>query len=267
MSAKPDRRSLLQASGTALLAGILPAGERAAQEGPVVWDRHGRILNSTDALTLLIDTDLCEGLAKLLDWGGDPNARGRDGTTLLMWAAERGELRAIDLLVERGAEVNAQDDRGRSALHHGNWHFQSVSCLIFHGADLDLVDDEGVSPLMMAAIYGNTGTVSLLLEHGAKIAGGELEAAAYYWPQPQLCQLLLEYGADVNDRGAGGDTALMMAIRQENPEIVRLLLARGADANARNDAGQTALTVARQRPSSEDRRKILRLLRRAGATE
>lgn len=60
-------------------------------------------------------------------------------------------------------------------------------------------------------------------------------------------EALLQDGADINAKSKleGGDTALMLAVRDQNPDLVKFLLSKGADPNLQNDAGETAHTCAR----------------------
>lgn len=108
-------------------------------------------------------------LAALLDSGGDPNAKGRDGETLLMIAAANGHLAVAELLLSRGAEV----DRG---------------------------DDYENTPLMRAAARGRLEMVRLLLRHGARPGHrnkwGRRAADWSRWPEngPEIAAVLEEAG-------------------------------------------------------------------------
>jgi ankyrin repeat protein len=96
--------------------------------------------------------------------GADLTVPAEEGTTPLMVAAGLGQVpaetrvtpeqsvAAVTFLLERQAEVNAINDRGRSALH-GAAHIRSddiVQLLHDHGAELNVVDDRGITPLMIA---------------------------------------------------------------------------------------------------------------------
>ena len=59
-----------------------------------------------------------------------------------------------------------------------------------------------------------------------------------------LANFLLENGADINVRDKDGNTALMLAIINENTEIATFLIENGADVNAKTDSGETVLMVA-----------------------
>ena len=75
---------------------------------------------------------------------------------------------------------------------------------------------------------------------------------------PELIALLIERGADVNVRIAGGLTPLMIAA-SGSPRLVRLLVDAGADVNARDENGASVLRMARESPENA------RILEEAGA--
>ena len=67
---------------------------------------------------------------------------------------------------------------------------------------------------------------------------------ATYFDQPQVTRLLLEKGAEVDGRYAAGNTALMGVCFKGNMDITRMLISEGADVNARNSGGTTPLIFA-----------------------
>lgn len=105
-------------------------------------------------------------------------------------------------------------------------------------------DADGVSLIRWCAYYGDVSGTRFLLANGESLASlGEnldLGGAAFHghW---QLCQFLIERGADVNHGGATGETPLHAALCKANrpvyDEVVRVLLASGADPNAKTKPG------------------------------
>jgi hypothetical protein len=95
------------------------------------------------------------------------NAVNADGETPLMLAAIRGSLPAVQALVKRGAAVNRP---GWAPLHYAcSGPDNGVAAfLIANGAELNARSDNGTTPLMMAARYGNGDLVPLLLKAGAE---------------------------------------------------------------------------------------------------
>jgi ankyrin repeat protein len=92
------------------------------------------------------------------------------GRTPLQLAAERGDFRLVNLLVNAGCPVNAVDNlKGYSALHYALLHNYTriARFLLSRRADLNLQDNDGNFPLHIAAANGCVDAVMLLLEHRA----------------------------------------------------------------------------------------------------
>jgi ankyrin repeat protein len=126
--------------------------------------------------------------------------------------------------------------------------------------------NDGWTPLMYAALYGNAESVKLLLDGGAQVntqndAGGT--ALMYAVDDAGKVKLLLEGGADPNVRSGEGRTALMIAAANAGSfPVVKLLLEKGADAKLTLPDGRGALSMV---VSSSDPR-TLQLLMERGAT-
>ena len=143
-----------------------------------------------------------------------------EGVTPLAYAAGFGRMGVLEFLVARGANVNARDPRGLSALHLTVFtgQTQALRFLLEKGADVRATGPSGMSPLHFAA------------REGAEIAG-----------------LLVERKADVGARDDYGNTALILAVREGAQDVVRVLVESGADVNAGNPlTGDGALDVALQ---------------------
>jgi ankyrin repeat protein len=106
---------------------------------------------------------------------------------------------------------------------------QKIKDLLSNGAEVDIRDKNGMTPLLLAARKGNREIVKLLLAHGA-----DVNAQDYYlaWTplilasalgHKEVVKLLLEYGADVDIKDQNGMTALKYAIKNGYKEIVALL--------------------------------------------
>ena len=90
-----------------------------------------------------------------------------------MCAALEGRTETVKALLRKGADVNAKDDSGRTALMFAviNLHGQTVKVLLEHGADVNARDDDGATPLMLAASCGDPEIVQTLLSRGADLNG------------------------------------------------------------------------------------------------
>lgn len=150
-------------------------------------------------------------------------------------AAEQRDKAGVRTLLQTGADVNAAQVDGTTALHWAAYHddAEMAGLLVRAGADVSVANLYGVPPLAQACMNGNAAIV----------------------------KLLLEVGADANTTMKGGETALMLAARSGNVEAVQALLARGADPNARERLDQTALMWA----AAEGHTDAVRVLIEAGA--
>ncbi len=178
----------------------------------------------------------------------DLGARLASGETWLHGAALGGHVDVARLFVERGADVNAQDDRRMTPLHHA-CHARAtamVEYLLAQGASpsLSVVAANGGTPLLMAVTPSKLtrpGVISL--PTGAVIVtdhGGVAPAV------PAIVELLLDAGADPdNPRSAAGNTALHLAAYHGDADVVKLLLKHGADPVLLNNSGATVLDMAR----------------------
>jgi ankyrin repeat protein len=150
-------------------------------------------------------------------------------------AMEQRDTVGVRKLLEAGADVNAAQVDGTTALHWAAYHEDAVAValLLRAGANGNAVNRYGVPPLTQACRNGNAAIV----------------------------KLLLEAGADANTTLKGGETALMLAARAGSLEAVKALLERGAKVEARERQGQTALMWA----AAEGHTEVVRALMQAGA--
>jgi len=157
-------------------------------------------------------------------------------------AAMRRDAAKVRLLLKQGADVNAAQGDGMTALHWAASHgdVDEARMLISAGARLDAVTRNGnYTPLHLAAKGGNVPVVRALLGAGASASaktssGGALPlhlAAAQ--GNPDVVAALLDKGAVVDAReGAWGQTPLMWAAAYNRLDALRMLIKRGADVSA-----------------------------------
>ncbi|KAK3576031.1 hypothetical protein CHS0354_005184 [Potamilus streckersoni] len=164
----------------------------------------------------LVALDNLDCLELLLQHGADPKLFSRVGLTPLMKACREHQIDAVRMLIRYGADINAQCPP----------RFEQKTALIF------------------AIQSGNIVITSILLENGAKCG----KPPAYkYSPlheailkgRSDLCEMLLKWKADVDERTDDGVTPLMLACStvglKYRQEIVEILLKAGADVNAHAD--------------------------------
>ena len=180
---------------------------------------------------------LLGALVVVLSVGASIGAAGSDVAD----AIERGDLAAARAMVQKGADVNAPQSDGATALHWAVYRnsAEAVDLLLRAGAK-SAPNREGMTPLAMAALYGNPGIVDRLLKAGtdARSLGPNGETMVMFAARngnPEVIKLLVEAGVNVNAREPlRGTTALMWAVEQRHPEAVAALLQAGADPSARS---------------------------------
>ncbi len=172
--------------------------------------------------------------------------------TPLMYAARQGATDAAMALIQGGADINAQDPEGVTALLEAmeNVHFDLAAELLAKGANPNLADRAGMTPLF-AAVEMRTpmwersrpdpkeadnldciGIMKVLLDHGAD-------------PDAALKgRMLPRYHANGSAAFALGTTPLMRAARYDNLDMVQVLVSRGANVSLAQPDGTTALMIA-----------------------
>lgn len=181
-------------------------------------------------------------------------------------AVEIGNSAVISRFLDRGAELNMRDERGWSPLMiaTSNGNEEITALLIRNGANVGDKDNAGYIPLHWAAFNGHDKVVNLLLENNSdpnafsKFGWTPLMQAATRG-HLVVAERLVEGGADVNLPSKDGWTALLKASSNGHARMVMLLLAMGADPNMQHQDGSTALSIA----SKEENAAIMAILRRA----
>ena len=172
--------------------------------------------------------------AKLyIDAGVDPNiTMGKDGATALYVAANHYHNDMVKLLIERGAGVNKKCIRGREtalsgAIEAGN--IMAIELLLENGADYFECDAECRSSLQIAANYDNENVANFLVEKGNfnldvmdKHARTALHVAAKN-NSLKVAKILINAGANISLKTEDWETALSIAIKEKHKEMENLL--------------------------------------------
>uniref|UniRef100_A0A8C9U2C0 Ankyrin repeat domain 27 n=1 Tax=Scleropages formosus TaxID=113540 RepID=A0A8C9U2C0_SCLFO len=150
-----------------------------------------------------------------------PSSQDDRGYTPLHVAAVCGQPLLIDLLISKGAQINATDYHGLTPLHLScQKGFQDVTLLLLHHkADRDVQDSNGNTPLHFACVHGHEDCVKALVHYDLPSSRLEIQ----------------------NDKG---DTPLHIAARWGYDAIIKVLLENGANTAAQNKAKDTPLKCA-----------------------
>jgi hypothetical protein len=204
--------------------------------------------NGTGNYLLIIDM--------LIKAGANVNHRGRDfQESAFYYAVDRNLMEAVRSLITAGADVNLGNIHGTTPLHLAASKGMSdmYNFLLVKGADPNKPDEEGSSPVMAAAFHGHVDAVRSLVHHGGKIETRNIrgESAVFLAAQnghPGVIPVLLSLGADVNQSDNMGATPLFIAALQGHTTVLRALFACGGllSINTPTLNGDTPLDVAVQ---------------------
>ena len=172
------------------------------------------------------------------------------------------------LVVEHASNINARGVYKESTPLHlasDKGHSEVVRVLLEHGADVEAQNEDKLTPLHRASRSGRGQVVRVLLEQGADAAAFDRNRMTpLHWASfggyVEVTRTLLERSKDVAARDKNGWTPLHWAAFEGRVEVVRILLKRGVDATVRDKAGRTPL----HRSSSEGHIQVTRVLLEQG---
>ena len=175
-----------------------------------------------------------EEVRRLIAEGADVNAANTDGETALMSAARNGHIETAKLLISKDANINAADKIG-------------VTVLMLAVSGWTNPEQKSQSPaadmrdIAVAVVPGFVKN-EISREKNAKNAENR---------HAELAKLLIDAGANINAASRDGWTALMYAAACGNASAVKMLIDKGADVKVKNCKGKTALDIARERGLKE----------------
>lgn len=191
----------------------------------------------------------------LLSRGANFEHRDKKGFTPLMIAATTGHACVCEILLNHGADIEAQSDRTKDtalSLACSSGRYEVVELLLNRGANKEHRNVSDYTPLSLAASGGYVTIIKLLLNHGAEInsrTGSKLGISplmlAAMNGHASTVKLLLDMGSDINAQiETNRNTALTLACFQGRCEVVSLLLDRKANVEHRAKTGLTPLMEA-----------------------
>jgi ankyrin repeat protein len=174
-------------------------------------------------------------------------------------AAVECRLEVLRFLIDSGCDVNEDHNYPmfRAALYERC--IPAMDMLVRHGADVNGIWDDYGPPIIASCEGMAPACMRWLLDQGAQIAGTSrgvtrdvpwnavAHAASFHKWRPELLEIVLERGGDVNGHGWRGETALHAAARRGDTAGVKWLLQRGADARLTDAAGRRAVEVTRNK--------------------
>ncbi len=163
--------------------------------------------------------------------GAEVNAQNDSGKTALMLAAFLGKLNIIKELLNNGASLTRTDKAGCTVLHYAvdGGNLEAIQYFLMENVDINARDNNGWTPLLRSASVG-----------GVK----------------EVADLLCKFKADVNVLDNEKKSALMVAVINGNQPFVQVLVENGADLNLKNEYGRTPYEMA----VAMDRRRVVKYL-------
>jgi len=251
---KIEAVKLLVEAGANVNAGKWPPLVQAVQE------------NNTAIAEYLIDHGANVNPRQDLDWDWGP-------LQIAPWTSNNIEM--VKLLIARGADVSIAGPLTALQISISRGRRDIFDLLIQHGADVNVKDYEGFTPLYFAIHNNDSDFMNTLIANGAdvntKYPGGEtLLQSAAITGRTDSVKLLLQAGADINAANDRGQTSLHYPLDIKNSnykkyklskDTLELLLANGADVNLKDRAGRTPLHLAAESADGD----IVKLLLNKGA--
>ena len=217
---------------------------RDLQVSPEVSQLYNSFLNVLDA----------DGL-KLEDLKNMFNIADHQGKTALHKSAIKGNLDIIEFLIQNGARIDVKEEKsGRTALHMATKP-EVAKLLIEKGAQIEAKDTRGRTPLLICAMESHAEVAQVLVQHGAQVnsktGGGNTPLTfATSYGHIDMVKLLVQNGAQVDIKGQHGNTPLhgIMQSRGIGPkrhfEIVKYLIEHGAPIDTKNNNSETPFNKA-----------------------
>ncbi|XP_078328667.1 uncharacterized protein LOC144623789 [Crassostrea virginica] len=144
----------------------------------------------------------------------------------------------VEALITRGANVNLCNEKGISPLYKAcqNGHESTAQILLNNGADVNFRTNKGASPLYIACRNGHEGTAQVLLNNGAEVNLCNNNESSPLWKSCQFghtrtAHLLLKNGANVNLCDQDGISPLYIACQKGHESTAQLLILNSADVN------------------------------------
>ncbi|KAF3920306.1 Ankyrin-2 [Arthrobotrys entomopaga] len=225
--------------------------------------KHGAEVNrityyGKTALWIAASVGSDESIKALIDAGADPNPMIASGETALFVAASKGREQAVRILLENGARdsvnhpsVIDQMTPIFAAIKNRVQHATIVKLLLDAGAEVNIKDMNGRTPLFEAARRGHHDIIKLLISAGINVDSQDSQQRTALFStidgfREDAARLLLDAGANVNIKNILGFTPLFECLRpgQKFINMARLFLDHKADLDVVDNFGEDALHLA-----------------------
>jgi len=170
---------------------------------------------------------------------------------VLSLAAKKGHLDIVMALLNAGADANAIDAKGRTALHRaseGN-HLDIAKSILVAGANPNIIDEEGRTPFDIADLFGYDEMGKLITKFGGESQKkyeriGDMLTDAVDENDIDTIVSLIASGVNLNQKDSMGKTALHYAVEYGMHEIIKVLIKNGADPQIADTEGASSFDLA-----------------------
>ena len=184
--------------------------------------------------------------------GMKPDAALKSNTTPLIWASFNGNLAMVKNLAEAGANVNVVNTDGFTPLHAAveSENPEVVRYLLQRGAKINTATvQDGTTPLHTACYKGNKEIAQILIVAGANIEAKTVHGAtplvtATFYGKKDIVECLKANGAKIDVESKEGEVLAKSAITANKTESYDELVKAGADVNMTDENGKTMLQAA-----------------------
>jgi ankyrin repeat protein len=190
------------------------------------------------------------------------------GATPLHWAATLGNIEAMFLLLDSGANIDAVCKYGKTVLHWAVRSKSAVCCqaLVDAGANVNIMDGDGMTPLMVLLRHApdREDIMDILLQAGVDVnmqgqSGMTALMTVAQCSTARSCAKILAYGADIELRDHGGCTAMVHAVYYRNEAALAFLIDKGSSLTKLDNQGRSIVHIAAARANF----KIMKMLEAA----
>jgi uncharacterized protein len=179
-------------------------------------------------------------------------SRDENGVSVVLKATYYGKRDVVEALLASGVELNVFEAAATGQTNRIRTLIEEDPALV------NSYSPDGFAPLSLAAFFGHSETVDVLLAAGAEVSAPSREtmkltplASALAAGHNQIARTLIEHGAHINAKGDNDVTPLHTAAARGNIEAATLLLDHGADINATTKDGKKPIAYAEERNHPE----------------
>ncbi len=228
-----------------LTADITARAEEVAREDARKAARAAdAVRQDTNLKSVLLAGDLTRNNALLNADPGLIARRDEQGETPLHWTAKSNSRDVAELLITKGADINAEDKSGNTPMSVAAQSNSRdvVELLIAKGVNVNAEDKYGNTPLFWAAESNSRDVAELLISKGADVNGKHTFVedtkplyVAVKYNYKDVAELLIDKGAYLYSKDTVLKDFLFVAAKNNSREVAELLIAKGAGVNDRSE--------------------------------